>query len=151
MEILNKKARYDYFIIDEIEAGIELVGTEIKSIRKGSVDLSESFVVIKNNEAILLNTYICEYKEGSSFNHDERRSRRLLLHKKEIIKLKEKIKEERLTLVPLKMYFKGSKVKVLVALCKGKKNYDKREAIKERDLKRENRVFKWYIIYDILI
>lgn len=142
MEILNKKARYEYFILEEIEAGIELVGTEIKSIRKGSVDLTESFVIIKNNEAILLNTYIPEYKEGSSFNHDERRSRKLLLHKKEIIKLKDKIKEERLTLVPLKMYFKGSKVKVLVALCRGKKDYDKRETIKERDLKRESRLFK---------
>lgn len=142
MEILNKKARFDYFILDEIEAGIELVGTEVKSVRKGSVDLKESFILIKNNEAIMLNAYISEYNEGSSFNHDERRSRKLLLHKKEILKLKQRLKEERLTLVPLKMYFKGNKVKVLVGVARGKKNYDKRETIKERDLKRENKLFK---------
>ena len=100
-----------------------------------------SNILIKNNEAIMLNAYISEYSEGNSFNHDERRSRRLLLHKKEILKLKQKLKEERLTLVPLKMYFKGSKVKVLVGVARGKKNYDKRETIKERDLKRENNRF----------
>ena len=141
MEILNKKARYDYFIEEEIEAGIALVGTEIKSIRKGSVDLKESFILIKNNEALLLNTYISQYAEGNQFNHDERRTRKLLLHKKEILKLKEKMATQGMTLVPLKMYIKNGKAKVLVGLCKGKKNYDKREAIKERDLKRSNNLF----------
>ena len=141
MEILNKKARFDYFVEEEIEAGIALVGTEIKSIRKGSADLKESFILIKNNEALLLNTYIAHYLEGNQFNHDERRTRKLLLHKKEILKLKEKISMQGKTLVPLKMYFKNGKVKVLVGVCKGKKNYDKRETIKERDLKRSNNLF----------
>lgn len=140
MEIVNKEARYNYFIIDEIEAGIALTGTEIKSVRKGSVDLKESFVLIKDNEAILLNTYIAPYSEASKFNHDERRSRKLLLHKSEIKKLSGKIKLDGLTLIPLKMYFSNGKAKILVGICKGKKTYDKREAIKERDLKRENRI-----------
>jgi SsrA-binding protein len=141
MEILNKKARFDYFVEEEIEAGIALVGTEIKSIRKGSADLKESFVIIKNNEVFLLNSYIALYEQGNQFNHDERRSRKLLLHKKEILKLKEKIKLQGLTLVPLKMYFKNGKVKVLIGVCKGKKNYDKRQTIKERDIKRSNNLF----------
>ena len=140
MEILNKEARYNYFIDDEIEAGIALVGTEIKSVRKGSVDLKGSFVHIKNNEAYLLNTYIAHYLEGNQFNHDERRTRKLLLHKKEIKKLEEKIKLQGVTLVPLKLYFKNNKAKVLVGVCRGKKLYDKRETIKERDLKRANNV-----------
>ena len=140
MEILNKEARYNYFIDDEIEAGIALVGTEIKSVRKGSVDLKGSFVHIKNNEAYLLNTYIAHYLEGNQFNHDERRTRKLLLHKKEIKKLEEKIKLQGVTLVPLKLYFKNNKAKVLVVVCRGKKLYDKRETIKERDLKRANNV-----------
>lgn len=141
MEILNKKARFDYFVEEEIEAGIALVGTEIKSIRKGSADLKESFVIIKNNEVFLLNSYIALYEQGNQFNHDERRSRKLLLHKKEILKLKEKIKLQGLTLVPLKMYFKNGKVKILIGVCKGKKNYDKRQTIKERDIKRSNNLF----------
>ena len=98
-------------------------------------------VIIKNNEAFLLNSYIALYEQGNQFNHDERRSRKLLLHKKEILKLKEKIKLQGLTLVPLKMYFKNGKVKVLVGVCKGKKNYDKRQTIKERDIKRSNNLF----------
>ena len=141
MEIINKKARFDYFVLEEIEAGIALVGTEIKSVRKGSVDLKDSFVHIKKGEAVLTNAYIAKYEEGNQFNHDERRSRKLLLHKKEIKKLEEKINLEGLTLIPLKMYFKGSYVKVLVGVCKGKKLYDKRETIKERDLKRANNMF----------
>ena len=140
MEILNKEARFNYFIDDEIEAGIALVGTEIKSVRKGSVDLKGSFVHIKNNEAYLLNTYIAHYLEGNQFNHDERRTRKLLLHKKEIKKLEEKIKLQGVTLVPLKLYFKNNKAKILVGVCRGKKLYDKRETIKERDLKRANNV-----------
>ena len=141
IEIKNKKAYFDYTVLDSIEAGISLVGTEIKSIRKGSVDLKDTFITIKNNEAFILNMYIAKYEEGNIFNHDERRTRKLLLHKSEIKKLKEKVNTEGLTLIPLKLYFKKNYVKVLVGLCKGKKLYDKRASIKERDLKREARYF----------
>ncbi len=140
-EVKNKRAYFDYSILDELEAGIELVGTEIKSIRKGSVDLKDSFITIKNNEAFIINMYIAKYEEGNIFNHEERRTRKLLLHKKEILKLKEKVKLEGLTLIPLKLYFKKNKVKILIGTCKGKKLYDKREAIKEKDLKREAKNF----------
>lgn len=141
IEIKNKKAYFDYTILEEIEAGISLVGTEIKSVRKGSVDLKDSFITIKNNEAFILNMYIAKYEEGNIFNHEERRTRKLLLHKKEIKKLKEKVSTEGLTLIPLKLYFKKNYVKVLIGLCKGKKLYDKRASIKERDLKRETRYY----------
>lgn len=141
IEIKNKKAYFDYSILEEIEAGIALTGTEIKSVRNGSVDLKDTFVTIKNNEAFLLNMYIAKYEEGNIFNHEERRTRKLLLHKSEIKKLKEKIKIEGLTLIPLKLYFKKNKVKILVGVCKGKKLYDKRESIKERDLKKETRYY----------
>lgn len=141
IEIKNKKAYFDYTVLDSMEAGISLVGTEIKSIRKGSVDLKDTFITIKNNEAFILNMYIAKYEEGNIFNHDERRTRKLLLHKSEIKKLKEKVSTEGLTLIPLKLYFKKNYVKVLVGLCKGKKLYDKRASIKERDLKREARYF----------
>ena len=141
IEIKNKKAYFDYTVLDSIEAGISLVGSEIKSIRKGSVDLKDTFITIKNNEAFILNMYIAKYEEGNMFNHDERRTRKLLLHKSEIKKLKEKVSTEGLTLIPLKLYFKKNYVKVLVGLCKGKKLYDKRASIKERDLKREARYF----------
>ena len=141
IEIKNKKAYFDYTILDSIEAGISLVGTEIKSVRKGSVDLKDSFTTIKNNEAFIINMYIAKYEEGNIFNHEERRTRKLLLHKKEIKKLKEKVSTEGLTLIPLKLYFKKNYVKILVGLCKGKKLYDKRASIKERDLKRETRYY----------
>ena len=141
IEIKNKKAYFDYTILEEVEAGISLVGTEIKAVRKGSVDLKDSFITIKNNEAFILNMYIAKYEEGNIFNHEERRTRKLLLHKKEIKKLKEKVKIEGLTLIPLKLYFKKNYIKVLVGICKGKKLYDKRASIKERDLKREARYF----------
>ena len=141
IEIRNKKAYFDYTVLEELEAGISLVGTEIKSVRKGSVDLKDSFITIKNGEAFILNMYIAKYEEGNIFNHDERRTRKLLLHKKEITKLKEKVSAEGLTLIPLKLYFKKNHVKVLVGLCKGKKLYDKRASIKERDLKREARYY----------
>ncbi|MCX4248655.1 MAG: SsrA-binding protein SmpB [Bacilli bacterium] len=139
IEINNKKAYFDYFVIREIEVGIVLTGTEIKSIRKGSANLKDTFARIKNGEVFLTNMYIAKYEEGNRFNHDERRSRKLLLHKKEIRKLAEEIKLNGYSLVPLKLYFKGDKVKILLGLCKGKKLYDKREAIKERDLSRSNR------------
>lgn len=138
MEIVNKKANFNYYIEDEIECGIELQGTEIKSIRKGSADLKDTFAIIKNNECQLLNMYIAKYKEGNQFNHDERRTRKLLLHKSEIRKLREKIEREGYSLVPIKLYFKGQNAKILLGVGRGKKLYDKRETIKERDLKREN-------------
>lgn len=139
MEIRNKKAYFDYFIESEIEAGIALVGTEIKSIRKGSAQLKDSYVVFKNNEAFVINMYIAKYEEGNIFNHEELRTRKLLLHKKEIKKLKEIREKERYSIVPLKIYFKHGRAKVLIGIAKGKKMYDKRESIKERDEKRESR------------
>ncbi len=142
VELNNKKAYFDYFVIKEIEAGIELTGTEIKSIRKGSANLKDTYARIKNGEVYIVNMYIAKYDEGNRFNHDERRSRKLLLHKNEILRLQEDIKLEGYTLIPLKAYFKGNKVKISLGLCKGKKTYDKRESIKERDLSRETkRVF----------
>lgn len=139
MEIVNRKAHHDYFVKSTYEAGIELMGTEIKSIRLGNANINDSYARIKDNEVFLVNMYIGKYEEGNIFNHDERRSRKLLLHKKEIKKLKEKISVEGKTLVPLKLYFKNGKVKILVGVAKGKKLYDKRETIKKRDLERENR------------
>lgn len=137
MEILNRKARYDYEIEDTYEAGIVLTGTEIKSIREGKVNIKDSYAIIKNNEIYLLNTHISEYKEGNIFNHEETRTRKLLLHKKEILKLRDKLEIEGYTLIPLKIYFVKNKAKVLIGLAKGKKNYNKKETIKERDIKRE--------------
>ena len=136
MEVKNRKAYFNYEVLDTIEVGIALKGTEIKSIRNSHVSLDNSYAVIKNNEVYLLNTFIKHYKEGNIFNHDESRSRKLLLHKKEIKKLKESIEKERMTLIPLKLYFVKNKVKILIGVCRGKKNYDKREALKEKDLKR---------------
>ena len=139
MEIINRKAKFDYFIEDEIEAGLVLTGTEIKSLRLGKANIKDSYSIIKNNEIYLLNTHISEYTEGNRFNHDETRTRKLLLHKKEILKLSSKVDLEGYTLIPLKIYFNKGKAKVLIGICKGKKNYDKRESIKERDLEREAR------------
>ncbi len=136
MEIKNKKAYFNYFIVKEIEAGIELLGSEIKSLRKGSANIKDSYIRIKNNEVFLINTYIEKYEEGNTFNHNPTRERKLLLHKKEIKKLYEEVKMEGLTLIPLKIYLKNNKAKVLIGLAKGKKIYDKRETIKKRDLER---------------
>ena len=137
MEIKNKKAYFDYFIEDEIECGIELKGTEIKSLRKGSGDLKDTFAVIRKDEVYLLNMYIAKYEEGNQFNHQERRTRKLLLHKKEIKKIKEKVEREGYSLIPIKVYLLRGRAKLLLGVCRGKKNYDKRETIKERDLRRE--------------
>ena len=139
MEIINRKARFNYFIDKEIEAGIALSGTEIKSIRNGSANFNDSYVIIRNNEAFIINMYIAPYKDGTYFNKDERRNRKLLLHKEEIKKLDTKMKEKGYTLVPLKLYFKNNKAKVLIGLARGKKLYDKRETIKKRDLERMER------------
>ena len=139
MEILNKKANFNYYIENRIEAGISLEGTEVKSIRKGIADIKDSYIRIKDNEAYIINMYIAKYEEGNIFNHDERRERKLLLHKKEILKLKKEIELDGITLIPTKIYLKKNKVKVEIGIAKGKKNYDKRESIKERDLKRINK------------
>lgn len=136
MEVVNKKAYFNYFIESEYEAGIALVGTEIKSVKNGSVNITDSYVRIKNNEAYIINLFIDKYDEGSIFNHEPTRERKLLLHKKEIKKLLELSSRDGYTLVPLKMYIKKGIAKVLVGVAKGKKLYDKRESIKERDLKR---------------
>ena len=144
IEVKNKKAYFDYFIESELEVGIVLKGTEIKSIREGKVNIKDSYAIIKNNELFLLNTHISAYEKGNIFNHEEDRTRKLLMHKKEIMKLSNKITLEGYTLIPLKIYFKNSKAKVLLGLCKGKKNYDKRETIKKRDTEREMRTnFKY--------
>lgn len=136
MEILNRKAKHDYFIEDTYEAGIVLTGTEIKSIRDGSANIKDSYAIVKNGEVFLLNMFINQYREGNIFNHSETRTRKLLLHKKEIKKISDKLELQGLTLIPLKVYFKKNIAKVELGVCRGKKNYDKREAIKERDIKR---------------
>ncbi len=138
MVIENRKARHDYFVEMEIEAGIVLTGTEIKSIRAGKCNIRDSYGIIRNNELYLLNMFVDIYKEGNIFNHEETRTRKLLLHKKEIKKIEELVQLKGLTIIPLKLYFKNNKLKVSLGVCRGKKNYDKREAIKEKDLKREN-------------
>lgn len=139
MEIQNRKARFNYFIEKTYEAGIVLTGTEIKSIRKGSANFNDAYITIKNGEAYIINMYIAKYEEANRFNHDERRMRKLLMHKSEIKKLGNEIASSGYTLVPLKLYFKGNYAKVSVGLAKGKKLYDKRETIKKRDLEREER------------
>lgn len=134
----NKKAYHDYFILETFEAGIELKGTEIKSVRKGGVNLKDSFIRIKDHEAFVENMHIAPYEQGNIFNHEPRRIRKLLLHKREISKLEKKVKEDGLTIVPTKIYFNNSsKAKVEVALVKGKKLYDKRQSLKEQDMKRD--------------
>lgn len=137
IEINNKKANFDYEIIDTYEAGIVLTGTEIKSIRAGKANLKDSYAIIKNNEIFLLNMHISSYEQGNRFNHEETRTRKLLMHKKEILKLRDKLEIEGFTIVPIKLYFKGSIAKILIGLAKGKKNYDKREAIKKKDIERQ--------------
>ena len=133
----NKKAYHDYFILDTYEAGIALQGTEIKSIRKGSVNLKDSFIRIRNDEAFIDNMHIAPYEQGNRFNHEPLRQRKLLLHKKEIKKLQKELKENGLTIVPTKLYFNTSKLKVEIALARGKKLYDKRQDLKEKDSKRD--------------
>ena len=137
IEIKNKKAYYDYFIEEEIEAGIVLKGTEIKSIREGSANLKDCYAIIRNNEVFLLNMYIAKYNDGGVFNHDERRTRRLLLHKKEIRKLKEMKEQDGISIIPLKIFFSKNYAKLLIGDCKGKKLYDKREVEKNKSINRE--------------
>ncbi len=132
----NKKAYHDYYIESTLEAGIALQGSEVKSVRLGNVNLKDSYAVVKNGEILLVGAHIAPYEKGSYFNPDAKRMRRLLLHKKEILKLKQKVAEKGYTLVVTKMYFKDALVKVELGLAKGKEGHDKRNAIRERDEKR---------------
>ena len=133
---VNRQARHEYFVLETYECGIELFGTEIKSIRNGSVNLKESWADIQNGEVFVYGMHISPYEKGNIFNRDPFRVRKLLLHKKEINKLLGKIKQDGLTLIPLSLYYKGQRVKLELGLCKGKKLYDKREDIAKRDAKR---------------
>ena len=132
----NKKAFHDYFVDETYETGISLFGTEVKSVREGKVNLKDSYVSVKTGEAILIGMHISPYEKGNIFNRDPLRPRKLLLHRREINKLVGLTQQQGYTLIPLEIYFKGSYVKVALGLCRGKKNYDKRNAIAERDAKR---------------
>lgn len=134
---VNKKARHDYFIMESFEAGIELVGTEVKSIRTGGVNLKDSWCSIENGELIVKQMHISPYEHGNIFNRDPLRERKLLMHKAEINRLFGLVKQKEYTLIPLSLYFKGSRVKMQLGLCKGKKLYDKREDAAKRDAARE--------------
>ncbi len=141
----NRKARHDYFVEDSYEAGIVLVGCEVKSIRQGAVNLRDSFAIIKNGEIFAVGMHIAPYQMGSYNNHDPRRNRKLLLNKSEIRKLKAKVEQKGYTLVPLKIYFKDALVKVELGLCKGKETHDKRDSIKKREEDRKiERIKKEY-------
>lgn len=133
----NRKVRHEFFVLESFEAGIELFGTEVKSVRQGGVNIKESWCDIKSGEIYLKSAHISPYDKGNIFNRDPLRDRRLLMHKREITSLFAQVKQGGLTLIPLSIYFKGSKVKVQIGLCKGKKLYDKRATAAERDAKRE--------------
>ena len=141
----NSKAYHDYFIEDKFEAGIELAGTEVKSIRQGNVNLKDSFCIIKDGQLSVLGMHISPYEKGNIFNKEPRRPRRLLMHKREIMRLFGKIKQDGYSLIPLSVYFKGPRVKLELGLAKGKKLYDKRESSAKRDAKRDmDRAMKAY-------
>lgn len=141
----NKKAYHDFFIEDTFECGIELVGSEVKSIRLGNVNLKDSFAIIRNNEVFLMNAHISPYEMGSHFNPEPRRNRKLLLRKQEILKIRGKVEKKGYTLVATKMYFKGSLVKIELGVAKGKELHDKRQTLRERTQKREiERTLKEY-------
>ena len=133
----NREARHEYFIEEEFEAGIELVGTEVKSIRAGTMNLKDAWYGIKDGELLVNQMHISPYDHGNRFNVDSRRPRRLLMHKREIMRLYGKVKQDGYSLIPLSVYFKGSRAKVKVGLCKGKKLYDKRQSAAEADAKRQ--------------
>jgi len=139
IEIKNRKALYDYDISDTYEAGIVLTGTEIKSIRDGKVNLKDSYAIVRNGEVYILNMHISHYDKGNIFNHDETRTRKLLLHKNEILKIRDKINIKGYTLIPIKLYFSKNKAKILLGIGKGKKIYDKRESLKEKSINKEIR------------
>lgn len=139
----NRKARHDYFVLETYEAGIELVGTEVKSIRQGGANLKDAWISIDNGQAYLKQMHISPYEKGNIFNRDPIRERRLLMHKREILKLFGQIKQEGLTLIPLALYFKGSRVKVSVGVCRGKKLFDKRDDMAKKSTQRDiDRAFK---------
>ena len=133
----NKRASFEYFILDTYEAGIKLTGTEIKSIRAGKVNINDAYIVVRNGKVFIVNMFVAKYDLGNIFNHEERRSRELLLHKSQINKVSGKLQTEGITLVPTKLYFVDALVKVEFAIAKGKKLYDKREDLKRKDLTRE--------------
>ena len=137
MEIKNRKARFNYQILDTIEAGIVLTGTEIKSLKQGKANIKDAYATYKNGEIFLINMHISSCDNGNRFNHEETRTRKLLLHKGEILKLRDKINIQGLTLVPLEVYLKHGLAKVLIGVARGKKIYDKREDIKKRDIERK--------------
>lgn len=132
----NRKARHDYFIEKTYEAGIALKGTEVKSIRAGKANLKESYCVIRNNEAFVVGMHISPYKEGNIFNVDPLRDRRLLLNKREILRINQEVMQKGMAVIPLSLYLKNGLIKMEIAIARGKKLYDKRESIKERDIKR---------------
>ena len=132
----NRKAYHDYFVLDRFEAGIELAGTEVKSVRAGNINLKDSFCTVKNNEIFIRGMHISPYSHGNIFNKDPVRPRRLLMHKKEIIRLNARIMQDGVALIPLSVYFKGSLIKVELGLCKGKKFHDKRESEAEKESRR---------------
>ncbi|MFA7435860.1 MAG: SsrA-binding protein SmpB [Bacilli bacterium] len=133
----NKKATHDYFILEKYDCGIVLTGTEIKSIRANKVSIQDAYCNIKNNELFIINMHIAKYEQGNIFNHKETRNRKLLAHKSEIRKILGKITQEGLTIIPLTVYIEGGYAKVEIAICKGKKNYDKRDDLKEEAMKKD--------------
>lgn len=137
--LLNKKAHFNYQLLDSYEVGIELKGVEVKSIQKGDVSISEAYIFFRKNEAFIINMNISPYDHGNIFNVNPTRERKLLLHKKEIIRLQYLAKKESLTIIPYKIYWKNNKIKLLIYLAKGKKLFDKRETIKKRDEERSNK------------
>lgn len=134
----NKKARFEFFILETFEAGLVLKGTEIKSVRSGQVSLQEAYVRTNGAEIWLIGAHIAPYEHASTFQHDPKRDRKLLMHKKEIRKLYDEVRIKGMTLVPIRVYLKGGRAKLEIGLAKGKKQYDKRESIKERDVERES-------------
>lgn len=140
---LNRAARHEYFILESYEAGIELFGTEVKSIRAGGINLKDSWIAVEKGEMFARHVHVSPYEKGNIFNRDPMRDKKLLMHKREIRKLYDQVKREGLTLIPLSMYFKGSRVKLQIGLCKGKKLHDKRESTARRDMDRKlERVIK---------
>ena len=133
----NRRARHEYHVLERFEAGIELVGTEVKSLREGHITLKDSYADVENGQMFLVGVHINPYEQGNIYNHEPERIRRLLMHKREIVKLGTRVAEKGLTLIPLSVYFKQGRVKVEVALCQGKHTVDKRDSIREREVKRE--------------
>lgn len=137
VSIQNRRARHEYFVEETVEAGISLVGTEVKSIRMGKANLNDCFAVIRGGEAFAVGFHISPYEKGNQFNHDPMRDKRLLLHRSEIRKLQAQVMRQGFTLIPLAVYFKGNRAKMELGVCRGKKFYDKRESLKEQDDKRD--------------